>query len=30
MPGALDRVMSHLFPGWRLLDDYEPIFTRMK
>jgi glycosyltransferase involved in cell wall biosynthesis len=30
MPGALDRVMSHLFPGWRLLDDYAPIFTRMK
>ena len=28
-PAAIDRVIAHLFPNWKTLDSYEPLFARL-
>jgi glycosyltransferase involved in cell wall biosynthesis len=28
-PAAVDRLIAHLFPTWKLLADYEPLFARI-
>jgi glycosyltransferase involved in cell wall biosynthesis len=28
-PAAIDRLIGHLFPDWKLLSDYEPLFARL-
>jgi glycosyltransferase involved in cell wall biosynthesis len=28
-PAAIDRLIACLFPGWKLLDSYEPLFDRI-
>ena len=28
-PAAIDRLVAHLFPNWKLLQSYEPLFERI-
>ena len=29
LPAAVDRLIAHVFPGWKTLDRYEPLFKRV-